>query len=42
MQGQMVIPIQDTDELLISTVVRLIQRRAFLNLRNIIGYGTKN
>ncbi len=36
MQGQTVIPTQDTDELLISTIVRLIQRRAFPNLRNII------
>ena len=36
MQGQTIIPTQDIDELFISTIVRLIQRRAFRNLRNII------
>ena len=36
MQGQTIIPTHDVDELLISTIVRLIQRRAFPNLRNII------
>ncbi|MCY4400954.1 MAG: magnesium transporter [Candidatus Poribacteria bacterium] len=36
MEGQTIIKTQDVDELLISTVVRLIQRRAFPNLRNII------
>ena len=36
MEGQTIIRTQDVDELLISTVVRLIQRRAFPNLRNII------
>ena len=36
MQGQTIIPAHDVDELLISTVVWLIQRRAFPNLRNII------
>lgn len=36
MEGQTIITTQDVDELLISTVVRLIQRRAFPNLRNII------
>jgi Mg/Co/Ni transporter MgtE len=36
MQNQTIIPTQDIDELFISTIVRLIQRRAFPNLRNII------
>ena len=36
MQGQTIITTHDVDELFISTVVRLIQRRAFPNLRNII------
>jgi magnesium transporter len=36
MEGQTIITTQDVDELFISTVVRLIQRRAFPNLRNII------
>ena len=36
MQGQTIIPTHDIDELFISTIVRLIQRRAFPNLRNII------
>lgn len=36
MEGQTIIRTQDVDELFISTVVRLIQRRAFPNLRNII------
>ncbi len=36
MEGRTIITTQDVDELLISTVVRLIQRRAFPNLRNII------
>ena len=36
MQGQTIISTHDVDELLISTIVRLIQRRAFPNLRNII------
>ena len=36
MQGQTIITTQDVDELFISTIVRLIQRRAFPNLRNII------
>ena len=36
MQGPTIIKTHDVDELFISTVVRLIQRRAFPNLRNII------
>ena len=36
MEGQTIITTHDVDELFISTVVRLIQRRAFPNLRNII------
>lgn len=36
MQGQTIITTHDVDELFISTIVRLIQRRAFPNLRNII------
>ena len=36
MEGQTIIRTQDVDELFISTVVRLIKRRAFPNLRNII------
>ena len=36
MEGQTFIRTQDVDDLFISTVVRLIQRRAFPNLRNII------
>ena len=36
MQGQTIINTHDVDELFISTIVRLIQRRAFPNLRNII------
>ena len=36
MEGQTIITTQDVDELFISTVVRLIQRRAFPHLRNII------
>ena len=36
MQSQTIIPTHDIDELFISTIVRLIQRRAFPNLRNII------
>lgn len=36
MQGQTLITTHDVDELFISTIVRLIQRRAFPNLRNII------
>lgn len=36
MVEQTIITTQDVDELLISTVVRLLQRRAFPNLRNII------
>ncbi len=36
MQDQTIVPTHDVDELFISTVVRLIQRRAFPNLRNII------
>ncbi len=36
MQGQTIITTHDVDELFISTVIRLIQRRAFPNLRNII------
>ena len=36
MQGQTIITTHDVDELVISTVIRLIQRRAFLNLWNII------
>lgn len=36
MEGQTIITTQDVDELFISTVVRLIQRRALPNLRNII------
>ncbi len=36
MDGQTIITTHDVDELFISTVVRLIQRRAFPNLRNII------
>ncbi len=36
MQGQTIITTHDTDELLISTVVRLIKRNALPNLRNII------
>ena len=36
MQGQTIITTHDVDELFISTIVRLIQRRAFSNLRNII------
>ena len=36
MQGPTIIKTYDVDELFISTVVRLIQRRAFPNLRNII------
>ena len=36
MQGQTIITTHDVDELFLSTVIRLIQRRAFLNLRNII------
>lgn len=36
MEGQTIITTQDVDELFISTVVRLIQRKAFPNLRNII------
>ena len=36
MESQTIIRTQDVDELFISTVVRLIKRRAFPNLRNII------
>ena len=36
MEGQTIITTQDVDALFISTVVRLIQRRAFPHLRNII------
>ena len=36
MESQTIIRTQDVDELFISTVVRLIKRRAFSNLRNII------
>ena len=36
MQSQTIITTHDVDELFISTIVRLIQRRAFPNLRNII------
>lgn len=36
MEGQTIITTHDVDEPFISTVVRLIQRRAFPNLRNII------
>lgn len=36
MQGQTIITTHDVDELFISKVIRLIQRRAFPNLRNII------
>ena len=36
MQSQTIITTHDVDELFISTVVRLIQRRAFPNLRNVI------
>lgn len=36
MQGQTIITTHDVDELFISTIVRLIQRRAFPNLQNII------
>ena len=36
MQGQTIITTHDVDELFISPVIRLIQRRAFPNLRNII------
>ena len=36
MQGQTTITTHDVDELFIFTVIRLIQRRAFPNLRNII------
>ena len=36
MQGQTLITTHDVDELFISTIVRLIQRRAYPNLRNII------
>ena len=36
MEGKTLITTHDVDELFISTVVRLIQRRAFPNLRNII------
>ena len=36
MESQTIIRTQDVDELFIYTVVRLIKRRAFLNLRNII------
>ncbi len=36
MEGQTIITTHDVDELFISTVVRLIQRSAFPNLRNII------
>jgi magnesium transporter len=32
MHGQTIIPTHDIDELFISTIVRLIQRRAFLTL----------
>ena len=36
MQGQTIITTHDVDELFISTIVRLIERRAFPNLQNII------
>ena len=36
MQGPTIIKTHDVDELFVSMVVRLIQRRAFPNLRNII------
>ncbi|MDE0399036.1 MAG: hypothetical protein OXL96_14660 [Candidatus Poribacteria bacterium] len=36
MQGQTIITTHDVNELFISTIIRLIQRRAFRNLRNII------
>ncbi len=36
MQGQAIITTHDVDELFIFTVIRLIQRRAFPNLRNIV------
>ena len=36
MQDQAIITTHDVDELFIFTVIRLIQRRAFPNLRNII------
>ena len=36
MQGQTIITTHDVNELFISTIVRLIQWRAFRNLRNII------
>ncbi|MCY4566855.1 MAG: hypothetical protein OXD49_00980 [Candidatus Poribacteria bacterium] len=36
MQGQTIITTHDVDELFIFRVIRLIQRRAFPNLRNII------
>ena len=36
MQGQTIITTHDVDELFIFSVIRLIQRRAFPNLRNII------